>query len=360
MPKILHIGGANSPHVLGIMEQIKRYTNFQQVLVSYPTNIREADKPLLQDIPIYYYNYPMFFTSKVLPIEEEKKLRSFVKNIVKKECPDIIQGHYLSKCAVITSCFIEESKRPGIVNPWSVWDIPTNNNMKKRNGKCIQLCSYVMCNHPRFLANLLQFFKQPNSKKIFAGPPIRLHLYEDSKPDTSVPKLLIARRHYQDILMKALPRVFSEYPELQVTAWATFDSDTTKIISLTKALGIFDKINFMYETLPQEQFASIIKQHNIVRTMAPDQGNSGTTMQAAYFGAVTLVNKTPWDFLKDGVNVIKCDLTVKDMEAKLLYSIKNIKTLCPMFKKNNAVLKSWDAKETWKNLYGAYKRMLRM
>lgn len=359
MTKILHIGGANSPHVLGIMEQIKKHTGFSQTLVSYPTTIRDADKKLLENVPVYYYKYPIFFTSKPVPQIEDKKMIDFVKHVIRKENPDIIHGHYLSKCAAITSCFIEHSKKRGIVNPWSVWDIPNNKDMIKRNGKCVSLCSYVMCNHPKFLNSLLNFFKQPKTKAVFAGPPIRLYLYDNITPDTSTPKLLIARRHYQDILIKALPKVMSMYPELKVTAYATFDRDSTAILKLAKDVGVYDKINFVHNILPQEDFSEIIKQHNIVRSMAPDQGNSGTTMQAAYFGAATLVNNTPWDFLKDGVNVIKCNLTVEDMQAKLIYAIKNIKVLCPMFKKNNTFLRKWDAEETWKNLFSAYRAMLK-
>jgi len=359
MPKILHIGGANSPHVLGIMGQIRNNTNFKQVLVSYPTTIREADKELLKDVPVYYYPYPKFFTNKCLDVVEDKKLLCFVKDVINKENPDIIQGHYLSKCAVITSCFIENSGKPGIVNPWSVWDIPSNKYMIKRNSKCVNLCSYVMCNHPKFLNSLLAFFKQPKSKNVFAGPPIRLYLYDNHVPDTSVPRLLLARRHYQDLLMMALPKVMKMFPKLEVTACATFDRDTEQIIKLTKSLGIYNKINFIYETLPQEQFATIMKQHNIIRTMAPDQGNSGTTMQAAYSGSVTLVNKTKWDFLQDNVNVIQCDLTVESMQDRLIYSIKNLKSLCEKFSKNNKYLKKWDASETWKNLYAAYCSMLK-
>lgn len=354
MPTILHIGGVNSPHVLGIVEQIKKYTNFKQVIVSYPAIPKEFDMNLINDIPQYFYKYPAFFTPKKVPKAAYADLAGFVCSVIKKEKPDIIHGHYLSKCAFIMYYFMVYSKKPGIVVPWSTWDIPNNKEMFARNKACLDSCRYVMCNNRKFLTALLSKLNQPQNKGLFSFPPIRLFLYPNRIPNTDVPRLLITRKHYQDVFFKALPSVIKMFPNIEITALSPPSS-----IELAKKLGIHSRIKFLDDMVSQEEFAKLIQQHNIVRSMAPDHSTSSTTIQAAYSGAVTLVHKSVWDdTFVDNVNVLKCDMTIADLQNKLIYAIKNLPELCTKFKQNNAFLKDWDAEVTWNNLHEAYCKML--
>jgi len=355
MTKILHIGGINSPHVNGIIEQIKQHTKFEQSVISYPANfLKEYNEKFFANIPIYYYNYPMFFNNKKMDSKEAKKMIAFTKTVIRKEQPDIIHGHYLSKCAVPLYCAVVVSKKPGIVVPWSTWDITTKKYMAVKIKTCLNVCSYVMCNNTKFLNTLLETYKQPPSKGIFSFPPIRLYLYKNTPPNTDIPRLFITRSYKQEVFLTALPKIIAMFPNIKITALSP-----PAAMNLAKKLGIYNKINFLSDMQTQEDFAKTIQQHNIVRSMAPDHGTSSTTIQAAYSGAVVLSHKSSWSHLKNNINLLECDLTVEDIQKKLIYAIKNLKTLCPMFKKNNAFLKNWDANVTWKNLLATYTTMLK-
>jgi len=354
LTKILHIGGVNSPHVTGILEQIKQYTNFEQCVISYPTTIKDYDKKLFMGISTYYYNYPLFFKNKPINAVESKKLEKFIAKVIAAEHPDIIHGHYLSKCAMPMYYAIVYSNKPGIVVPWSIWDIAQNSHMFSRIKACLNACSYVMCNNTKFLNVLLDAYSQSRSKGIFSFPPVRLYLYKNAVPNTHVPRLLITRTHYQAAFFSILPKIIKMFPNIEITSLSPGN-----IVQLSKKLGIYNKITFLPSMLTQEDFAKTVQNHNIVRSMAPDHGTSSTTIQAAYSGAVVLSHKSSWSYLKNNVNIIECDLTVEDIQNKLIYAIKNLKTLCPMFKKNNAFLKGWDADVTWKNLLTAYSTMLK-
>lgn len=356
MPKILHIGGCDSPHVLGLMEQVRKFTNFKQCMISYPAKPKKFYKDFLKDIPIYFYPYQKFFTRQSISQDEENKLIAFVKDIVKKERPNIIHGHYLSKCAVIMYYCQYYSKQHGIVVPWSTWDITTNPCMFSRIERCLNLCDAVMCNNTKFLNSLLDHYKQSRRKSVFSGPPVRLYLYKNSVPNTDIPRIYLPRRYYQEIIFKALPKIISMFPNVMITALAP-----EKIKALSKTLGIFNKINFLPDMLAQEEFARQIQENNIIFSMAPDGGTSGTTMQAAYSGAVTIVPKGLYwakNFFKHGVNVLECNIDTHSIENTLIYAIRNLSTLCTTFKKNNDFLKEWDAEITGKNLVSIYNKML--
>jgi hypothetical protein len=356
MPKILHIGGVDSPHVVGIVEQIKNLTNFEQSIISYPANIHVFNVTILKDIPKYYYNYPKFFKNKPIDVKEHYKLIKFVRNLIVKEKPDIIHGHYLSKCSTIMYYCQYYSKKPGIVSPWATWDMPRNAHMLFKNKHCLTNCKYVMSKNMEFLYALLDFFKQPRSKAIFAGPPINLTAYSNHIPSTNCPTIYIPRNYYQGIIVKSLVSVLSQYPNIKITALSP-----NSIIQLSKHLGIYDKINFLPRMLSQTEFSEMIKAHNIIISMAPDGGTSSTTIQAAYSGAVTVVPiNRKWDsntFI-DNKNVLKCQVTVQDITKKLIYAIDNLKDLCIKFKKNNDFLYKWDASSTGKNLINAYNNLL--
>lgn len=360
MPKILHIGGANSPHVIGMMQQIKE-GGFDQAVLSYPTEVHTCDQEFMKDVPIYYYNYPRFFTKKSIPEQHVKSAIKFVKDVINKEKPDIIQGHYPSKCAIPFFHAVTYSKKPGAIFPWSVHDIAKNKNMKNRIQKCMSVCSITFGNHPKFVKSFLRYYKKPLSSWVFSGPPIRLYLYENSKPDVSVPRILIAKRYYQDKIFVALSIVLKKVKNVKITSLLS----SNEIMELSRKLGIFNKIDFipghLHGMLSQEDFAKKIKENNIVTALSSDPGISGVTVQSAYFGAITLSHYTPWavDTFKHERNLLTCKITPNDIANTLLYAIENRKILCQKFKKNNTFLKKWDARVTGKNLINAYNSLLK-
>jgi len=357
MAKILHIGGVDSPHVVGLMEQAKE-AGFSQAILSYPAEIRPFDVELFKDVNQYYDKYQVFFTSGMVPRAIENNLSSLVRDIIKKEKPDIIHGHYLSKCAVPMYHAMVHSKKPGIVVPWSTWDIANKKGMMNpRIQRCLNMCAYVMCNNTKFLTTLLDHYKQPRRKALFSGPPVRIYLYKNFTPDTTEPRVHIPRSYYQDIIFKALVNVFKSFPNLKVTALSS-----GAIRQLTKELGIYSKINFLPEVmLSQFDFSEMVKRHNILFSIAPDGGTGGTMMQSAYAGLVTITNHAVWNegLFKHNTHAIFCDaITVEDITTKLLYSINNLETLCQRFSANNKFIAQFDSAITGKNLIEAYKSLL--
>jgi len=355
MPKILHIGGSDSPHVLGIIEQIKQNTNFKQTIISYTYRVKASDSKTMEDVKLYKYDYPQFFTKHKIDPKKEKDVRKFVSDVIRREKPDIVHGHYPSKCAVPMFYALADGKIPGIISPWSKWDIATNPRMFSRIKRCLILCSYVTHTHKKFINAFLDAYGQPRSKFLFSGYPIRLHFYKDAFPDLSKPRIYVPRRYYQEIIFSAFPKILMRFPDLEITALSPIS-----IQRLAEKLKIYDKIKFLPDMLSQESFSKMIKRHNIIFSMAPDIGTSCTTLQIAYFGAVALVHKTHWTngILDHGKHVVECDLNQRDVEEKLIYSIENYKALCMAFKKNNTFLEKFGAEITWNNLFLAYKKLL--
>jgi hypothetical protein len=150
--------------------------------------------------------------------------------------------------------------------------------------------------------------------------------------------------------------VFKSFPSLKVTALSS-----GAIHQLTKELGIYNKITFLPDMLSQFDFSEMVKQHNILFSIAPDGGTGGTMMQSAYAGLVTITNHAVWNegLFKHNTHAIFCDvITVKDVTDKLLYSINNLATLCARFSTNNKFLAQFDTAITGKNLIDAYKSLL--
>ena len=315
MPKILHIGGSDSPHVLGIVEQIKKYTDFDQAIVSY--NFVRPDEVLLEKIPVYPYDYRGFFTNPN-GRNNNRALVNFLEGVIEEEHPDIIQGHYLSQCALPMSYAMLISKKPGIVSLWSTWDIQHKKTLFENNKQCIDLCSYVMDTLEGFLYECLRVYGAPMEKALNSAPPVRLHFYKDCVPDTSNPRIYIPRNYYQNLIFEALEAVLRFHPNIEVTALSP-----NSIINWTKKHGIINKINFLSRLLTQEEFAEMINraQYNYIHG-SRYYGTSSTTMQSAYFGAVTITHRSHWaqEWFKDEVNTLECDLTAHSISSRLMYS----------------------------------------
>lgn len=356
MAKVLHIGGVDSPHVFGIVEQLAT-AGYEQTILSYPAQPHECHKKHLNGVSVYYHNYPEFFTGNSVPPTKRAKLKRSLKFIIDKEKPDIIHGHYLSKCAVAVTQSVAYSHLPAVVMPWIVHDITNKPRMKKRVKQCLDSCQFVLCNNRKFTKSLLKFYNQPASKDVFCGPPIRLYLYDQYKvPDTTVPKVYLAKSYHQPLIIRALRTVFAKRPQTKVTALSN-----TRVQDLAKRLNIYNKIDFLPEVLlDQPVFARKIQQHNIVVALSKDHGTSGTTIQAAYSGAVTLSHRTKWDdnVFTHNHNILKCKINATDIANALIYAIDNRTTLCKKFKDNNKFLKAWDATITGKNLLKAYSALL--
>lgn len=343
MVKLLHIGTTTLAHVWEVIKQIEQFTEFKNVILSDSSSIYSDNAKRFPNIPVYVFDHKHNF--------DQNAMQNFVIKLIDKEKPDLIIGHSLFEVSTLLNFAITISNVPGIGIPWGVHDF-----VQKRGQNIIFLNNLDVIKKLNFLAETnsvliniaVNTYGIKQSDFIFTGTAINLAQYTNHKPDTSAPKLLLAKPRCEKYIYGSLPQVFKAYPKLEVHA---FINDAG--CSLAKQLGIYNKIIYHKYPLSQEEFAKLIKKCNIVHTITGDPGTGGTVLQAAYAGCVNLVRKGSYSkgILDDRINVIMCEQSTKDVTNKLLYSIKNLGVLCREFKENNKHLLKYDQLNTWKYLY---------
>ena len=343
MVKVLHIGTTTLAHIWEVIKQIEEFTDFKNVILSDSAYIYSDNSKRFPNIPVYVFDHKHNF--------DQKAMEKFISVLINKEKPDLIIGHSLFEVSVLLKFALTISNVPGIGVPWGVHDF-----IQRKNQRAIFLNNLSVIKHLNFLAETnsalislaANTYGITQTDFIFTGTAIDLEQYTNHVPDTTIPKLLLAKPRCERYIYESLPAVFKKYPKLEVHA---FTNDQG--CSLAKQLGVYNKIIYHNYPLPQKDFANLIKKCNIVHTITGDPGTGGTALQASYAGCINLMRRGSYSLgiLDDRVNAIWCERSTKDVTNKLLYSIKNLTVLCNEFKKNNKHLIKYDQLNTWKHLY---------
>lgn len=347
MVRVLHIGPVGTPHVCDVIEQIKKYTDFHNAVLS-PKPEMYMPKDFFSDVPVYVYNYLDFL--------DNAKMHSFVNSVLETEKPDIIIGHSFSQVAIVLNYALTVRLLPAMAFIWGYTDCVKNfsNELFKKiyfdNLRVLSKINFLLTTNPYLIGEGVRGYRI--SQEDFAGacPPVNLAQYTDHIPDVSAPRLLLGKARCEKYIYASLPIAFKQFPKLEVHAFRNPIG-----ISLAKQVGVAKRVRFHPYPLYQESFANLIKKCNIVHTITPDPGTGGTAVQASYAGCVNLMRRcvSSKGMIEDQKNAIMCNMNVQDVTSKLLYSIKYLPQLCKRFKENNKHLLIYDRENTWKVFYKA-------
>jgi len=347
MVKILHIGHTNTPHVHDVIQQIDEHTDFQNALLSCQTE-EFVPYELFKRIPVYVYNY--------LDFVDTPAMRSAVDNVLKAEKPDLIIGHSFSQVAVIMNYVLSVTNVPAMSFIWGSSDCVKSfknaifTRIYYNNLTVLKKINYLVCTNRWLNLQAVNSYGITLDDFVEAGPPVNLAQYTNHIPDTSKPRLFLAKPRCEKYIYACLPAAFKQFPKLEVHAFRV-----PKSIVLAKKVGVHNQVRFHNYPQTQENFANMIKYVNIVHTITPDPGTGGTAVQATYAGCVNLMRQcqsSKW-MIEDGINAVMCRLNVPDVMQKLFYSVQNMPKLCQRFRENSRHLIRFDRENTWKNLHKA-------
>lgn len=340
-PKILHVGGSHSVHVGDLVRELD-HLGYPQCVLSY-----RQESVLSKRTPVYTTPYSKFFPDKSFPAYE-KELRTSIANIIRKERPNIIHGHFLIFSCVAINIARELSHLPTYLTPWSARALTTNKILWQRINKCISGSKYFLTASDWVFSLFKKCYKDSLRDNMHVNwrLPLYLSAYHSlvsGYKDTTTPRILSARvmqeANHQDLLVYALPEVFNKYPSATATLIIGQNASQgrpyfNKMVDLAKNLGIYPKCTFINRPLTQAEFADLIKTHNIIYSISDsDTEGSQTTYQAAYSGAITIIKNSTYgyDLIVPNENVLATDLTKEGVLAKLLYAADNLGALCSKF-----------------------------
>jgi len=324
---------------------------------------------------VYVSNYQKFYPNKSFPVDEQK-LSGLISDIIKKEKPDILHGHFLIFCCVALGIARDISNLPTFLSPWSTRALTKDKVLLKRIDRCIK-------DAKAFLTDKMSFFRlfqktynvnlKDHMYKQFRLPlDLSIHHNVDiTKKDFTVPKILSARmmgpNYHQELLVNALPTIFDKYRNTTATFIIGQHAQQgkpyfLKMMALAKQLGIIDRCKFIDRGLTQEEFSKLIREHNIVYSVCEDPGCSQTTIQAAYSGAVTIVR---YNYLEDGIldhgiNAMKIHLKVASLVNSLDYSIPHLQELGTKLFHNNRKFREYSTEYTLSKLTALYDKEFRV
>ena len=350
-------------HVADLVVHLDKL-GYPQCIISF-----HKDSLIPRHIPVYFYPYHKFYPNKT-STKDMRELSAFLDSVMAKEDPHIFHGHFLIYCCVALYMLCEKYGLPTFLSPWSLRALANDATLHGRIQRCIDLSDY-------FLTDKISMFNAFSS--VYSSLtidmykqfrlPLSLSSYHILEPkDLSIPKILSARamqsNYHQDLLIRALPALFSKYPQAQVTLIIGQHAPQGKpyfdqMKELAKNLGVLNKCTWIAHGLSQAEFSDIIKSNNIVYSVADDPGCSQTTIQAAYSGAVTLVKHNAMEdgILDHGVNTLRMDLTEESVRNTLLYAVDNLSILQPQFALNNRKLQAHDTEFTLPVLYNNYNKV---
>lgn len=349
--KILHIGGSHSVHVTDWIQLLHK-EGYAQCVLSYKTDRRRINS----SIPVYFHPYDCFFPSRTrtghLRAELDPKIQrpilySLIDEIVQKEKPDIIHAHFLIVACIPARYAAEKYNLPVFSSIWSRRVLANNPELRDNIASVLKRTHNVILNCPRLCDDLAKFYSYDRSKCLEINPPLDLSLFHsDQVKDLSSPKILSARtmraQYHQDLLLYALPKLVKKFPKLKVTLIIGQSAEHgrkyfNKMIALAKMLNVSKYCTFIGRGLSQVEFSNLIKRHNIVYSVAEDPGCSQTTVQAAYSGAITIVQDYPAepDLLVPNENVLYTKLNRQSVLRTLYCAIRDMQTLQPKFYQNN-------------------------
>lgn len=366
-PKICHIGGAHSVHVADIVKELDQLGYEQCVISYYP--VEKSITP--NHIPVYYFPYRSYESPEWNRLKLEDKLEEFLDKVFKNEKPDIIHGHSLTYSCIPVWMAKEKVGLRTIIVPWSINTIQNPNKIANYYEKrCIETLDYFM--HP--MPNVFKLFQSyygnlPDEKFVLFRALIDLTQYDKARAVSKAPKILSARvmgEYYrQDLLIRALPAIVAEFPETSATLIIGQNPEQgrpyfEKMIQLSRQLNVAQYCTFIPHELSQSEFSELIKSHNIIYSIAThDVGFAGTTVQAAYSGAITIVRDTENidGVLDHGVNALRVQVDENSVREALLHAARNLEELQQRFIKNNRGLIVQGKRYMLKNLTSCYQRI---
>ena len=168
--------------------------------------------------------------------------------------------------------------------------------------------------------------------------------------------------YHQDLFVNALPSIIAEFPETKITLIIGQNPDQgrpyfQKMTQLARELNVDQYCTFIPHELNEREFTKLIKSHNIIYSIAThDAGFAGTTLQAAYSGAITIVRDIEYidGVLDHGVNVLRTKVNGSSVRETLLYAARNLEKLQRRFIQNNNKLILQSKKHMLKNLTDCY------
>lgn len=363
LPKICHIGASHSAHVADLVRELDR-CGYLQCVISF-----HKDSLIPKHIPVYFYPYHVFYPNKASK-KQEKELQALIDTVMQREDPQIIHGHFLIYCCVALYMACEKYGLPTFMSPWSLRALANDSILRGRIQRCINLSDYFL-NDLRMFSAFSSVYA--NLTEDMCLPQFRLPLdltphHTLEKKDVTVPRILSARMmqesNHQDLLIHSLPGFFNQFPAGEVTLIVGQHAPQgkpyfEKMRALAAKLGVVDRCRWISRGLSQDEFSSLLKQHNIVYSVADDPGCSQTTIQAAYSGAVTIVKQNPMEngILDHGVNTLRADLTAASVQEQVLYAAANLATLQPRLAANNRKFKNYSTEFTLPILCNEYDKI---
>ncbi len=366
-PKICHIGGAHSAHVADIVRELEE-RGYHQCVVSY----FPEDKSITpSNIPVYYFPYKNYEHSNWKKQCLEALLKHFLGQIFEREKPDLIHGHSLTYACVPTWLAKKYFGIKTVLMPWSINTMvnpsPVANNYEK---KCLSVLDKFLYPLPAGFKRFQEFYGEMNSNKLVHFKAlVDLSQYNQNREVQSQPRILSARvmgdLYRQDLLIKALPRFVSEFPDTVVTliigqnpsqGLAYFE----KMKDLAQKLKVDTYCNFIDRCLAKSEFADLINNHNIIYSLSThDEGFSGTNLQSAYSGAVTIMQKSNWvkGILDDQQNVLQASADEQSISDVLMFAGTHLDELQNRFLNNNKKLKQYDKEVLMENLIYCYQEL---
>ena len=365
--KICHIGGAHSVHISDIVKELDK-RGYEQCVISY-FPVEKSITP--NHIPVYHFPYNAYGSPEWQKLQLEVKLERFLERVFKEEKPDIIHGHSLTYSCIPVWMAKERFGLPTIIVPWSINSIHNPNKIINDYEKlCTDSCDYLLTSTPGVFKLFQSYYGNiPDNKFVLFKPLVDLSLYEGRRRISARPMILSARVmgdcYRQDLLIKALPILLKEAPDLQVSLIIGQNADQgkpyfDKMIRLAKSLGVYKYCNFIPKSLSQAEFADLIRTHNIIYAPAiHDVGFSCTALQAMISGAVVIAQVCPYteDLLVHKKNLLRTHLNEKSVREILIYAVKNLVSLQEKFIKENEKFKMYEKDHMLKNLMDCYQKL---
>ena len=265
-PKICHIGGAHSVHMSDIVEELDKRGYKQCVIGYYPLETAITPK----HIPVYHFPYRSFEHPDWERLKLEERLKQFLGAVFKKEKPDIVHGHSLTYSCIPVWMSKAKFGLPTAVMPWSYRTIKNPNKIANFYEKrCIESIDYFLHGMPNVFKLYQSYYGNlPDEKYIFFRPFIDLSPYDKIREINDTPRILSARvmgEYYrQDLLIKALPELIKQRPDLKVTLIIGKNPDQGRpyfnnMIELAKSLKVYEYCNFIPIRLSQSDLSELIK-----------------------------------------------------------------------------------------------------
>jgi glycosyltransferase involved in cell wall biosynthesis/uncharacterized protein YnzC (UPF0291/DUF896 family) len=366
-PRICHIGGAHSVHVADIVRELDK-RDYNQCVISYFPENQSITPP---HVPVYSFPYRKYDHADWKTQNLEYLLGQFLKQVFGREKPDLVHGHSLTYSCIPVWLAKEKFGLKTLVMPWSIHTIvdpnPRANAYEK---KCLSSIDRFLYPLPEGFRYFQSFYGEMSADQLVHFKAlVDLSYYETRREAYDKPRILSARvmgqLYHQDLLIKALPRFIRIFPETRVTliigqhasqGQAYFD----QMKALAQELGVASYCDFIGRSLSKAEFAGLIKSHNVVYSVSShDEGVSGTNIQSAYSGAITIIQKSNWvrGILEDRENVLQTPVDEQSVSDTLLYAGHHLVELQRRFSKDNRKLKEYAKEVMMENLVQCYEEL---